>query len=283
MAKRITLSLFVLLIVSAFVFVSCGQEPVPAPEPKPELQAVENKAGEVSGNKVYNGDFDSAEDTDLITDGASAEITEGVGIDGSSGLVVNSAEKYGQVYIDFTKEYGRGKSYYVEASFKDNGSTNPANLKTASISFTVVSGAVMDAVASQPSWDDYYSCQDIYDGSWLSDDEADEIFGIETNCIGEDLSDGEWHTVSAILDAETIDKLLADTTAKYGSGTPTINYLFFGFFVGDYQNGGQNDYKFILDNVVIKDLNTEIKKEGKTYVVDEPEEPEEEEEEEEEV
>lgn len=284
MAKKITFTLLVgLLIASALVFVSCKQDPGsqigPAPSPNPDLVAVENKLGEVSANKVYNGDFESGSESDIQADGSTASIVAGQGIDGSSAMEVLQSENYGQVYIDITSEYARGKSYYVEAWFKNLGGdgTRTSDL-TARLCFTIVSGAVMDAVKEQ-GWEAYYDCDDIYDGGWLSDDAAEEIFQLETNSGAEDFSSGEWVKVSGILDAVQIDQLLANTTAKYGKGAAqTIQYLLVGFYVGTYPE--QDGYHYLIDNVQILDLNKEIKKQGRTYkpaVVEEEEEEEEEE------
>ncbi len=275
MLRNLSLTLMIcVLLVSALSFVSCKQE-APQPAPTPNTQdPVEDVLGTVSDNLVYNGDFESGSDYDLQPDGSTASLTEGAGVDGSTALAIAQTENYGQCFVDFTDYYGRGKSYLISASFKNNGSTNTSDL-TARISFTVVSGAVMDAVETF-GWEGYYDCNDIYDGSLLSDDEAEEIFGIETNIIGETITEDGYVTVSGILPATVVEQLLVDTTEKYGSGTPTINYLLATFYVGTYPD--QAGYNYYMDDIVIKDLNSELKKQGRTYVVPDSGEEEEEEE-----
>ncbi len=267
MAKKITFAMLVLLIVSAFVFVSCDQEAAgggggnqPLPQPKAK---VENKAGEVSENLVYNGDLESEDAPDLQGDGASILRTEGVGVNNSYALLVTQNENYGEVMVDFTDYYGRGKSYYVEASFKNVGGegTNTDDL-TAYLAFSLVAGQGYEATGRT------YDVPGQYEGGWLSDDDAFEIFGIETNMAGEDISNGEWHTVAAIVDAEQIEELLkSETQLNGGSGDPTLHTFNIVFFVGTYSEDGpgQKGYVYYLDNVVIKDLNKELKREGRTY------------------
>ena len=281
MAKKITFTLLVgLLIASALVFVSCkqdpGSQPGPAPSPDPELTPVVNKLGEVGGNLVYGGDLEG-EDTDLQGDGATVLRTEGVGVDGSYALYVEQTENYGEVLMDLTDYYGRGKSYYVEASFKNAGvegaRTDDLNAK---IDFSVVAGQGYASTGRD------YDVPGQYEGGWMDDDSAAEIFGFETEgAQGTDLSDGEWVTISAVLDAEQIEELLVNQTKLCGGGDVTLYKLAVVFYVGTYSDGdGQTGYKYYLDNVVIKDLNKEIKKTGRTYKAPDTGEEEEEEEEE---
>ena len=281
MAKKITFTLLVgLLIASALVFVSCkqdpGSQPGPAPSPDPELTPVVNKLGEVGGNLVYGGDLEG-EDTDLQGDGATVEIMEQVGVDGSRALYVEQTENYGEVLMDLTDYYGRGKSYYVEASFKNAGvegaRTDDLNAK---IDFSVVAGQGYASTGRD------YDVPGQYEGGWMDDDSAAEIFGFETEgAQGTDLSDGEWVTISAVLDAEQIEELLVNQTKLCGGGDVTLYKLAVVFYVGTYSDGdGQTGYKYYLDNVVIKDLNKEIKKTGRTYKAPDTGEEEEEEEEE---
>ena len=112
MTKKITFTLLVMLIVSAFVFVSCNQEQnVPGPAPTPR-EPVVNELGEESANLVYNGDFNNGTDSDVVEDGSEIAIQADTGIGGSGALYVfqNSGEGYGEVMVDITKYYGRGKS-----------------------------------------------------------------------------------------------------------------------------------------------------------------------------
>ncbi len=259
MAKRITFSLIVLLIASVCLFVSCSEEPAKKPDVKPTRDPVVNEAGEVGENLVYNGNFDEGTDSDLKQDGSTLTHTAGVGIDSSSALLVEQSEIYGEVVFDLTEYYGYGKSYYIEAWFKNVGGegTRTDDL-TAYLSFNIVTGAGYDATGKT------YDIDGQYDGDWLSDDEALDIFGFETNCTGVSIADGQWHKVSAILDAENIQKVMEGEDAQNGgSGDPTMYLLSAVFFVGTYPN--QDGYKYYLDNVIVKDLNTELEIEGKTY------------------
>ena len=264
MTKKITFTLLVMLIVSAFVFVSCQQEQnVPGPAPTPR-EPVVNELGEESANLVYNGDFNNGTDTDVTEDGSEIEIQATTGIEGSGALYVfqNSGEGYGEVMVDITKYYGRGKSYYVEASFKNvGGEGTPATDIMAKISFSVVSGA---------GYDKYQKTYDVpgqYDYSWIDDAQALEIFEKKTGGAGGvDISDGEWHTISGVLDAETIDTMITTQTQDHGTGAtePTLYYMSVAIFVGTWPT--QDGYKYLLDNVKIIDLNAELERTGKTWV-----------------
>lgn len=264
MTKKITFTLLVMLVVSAFVFVSCQQEQVvPGPAPVPK-EPVVNELGDVSANLLFGCDFEHGDDHDVADDGSEIAVTPGAGIDDSAALYVfqNSGGGWGEVLVDITKYYGRGKSYYVEASFKNlGGEGTPTSDITAHIDFTLVSGA---------GYDKYKKTYDIpgqYDYGWLSDDDAVAIFEIPTSgSAGVDISDGEWHKLSAILDAETIDTMISTQTADHGTGTSaeTLYYMAAVFFVGSYPS--QDGYKYYLDNIVIKDLNAELDREGKTWV-----------------
>ena len=233
-------------------------KPVPTPVPVP---AVQNKAGIFSDNLFYNGNFDDDEETDVIEDGSIIQIVADQGINGSNALLVEQQLYYGEVAIDFTEYYGRGKSYYIEASFRNLGGEGAkTDDLTANIYFIVVAGAACEYQG------DIWTVIEQYDESLLSDEEALEIFGIETNVLGEDISDGKWHTVSGILDAETIDYILENETALCGdTDEPTMFFLGALFYMGTWEQDG---YRYLLDNIVIKDLNSELETEGRTYYIE---------------
>jgi hypothetical protein len=273
MAKKTTLLLIVsVLLIAMFAFVACKQNPVDPPTPQEE---VVNKAGEVSANLVYNGDFELDGDTDLSGDGAGVEIVDGEGVDGTHALLVKQTENYGEVMFDLTDYYGRGKSYYVEAKFRNandpDGRTDDLNAK---IDFSVASGVGYEYVGHA------YDIPGQYDGSWLDEGECLDIFDIQVD--GEvaplDQETSEYVTLSAIIDAEQIEELLVNQTQLCGGGDVTLYSLSIVFYVGTYSEGtGQSGYIYYLDDVVIKDLNKEIKRTGRTYHPDDPDDPEEEE------
>ena len=288
MAKKVLMIFLSVMLIASLTLISCSQDqkkPGPAPQP---LEPVENKAGEVSGNKVYNGDFNKGSESDLvIEEGSTMNWAETAGVDGSGAMDIYQGNNYGQCYVDATELHGRGKSYYVSATFKDNPLTKTREEDSvAHISYTVVSGAVIDAVATHSSWEGYYDCDDIYGGEFLSEDDALEIFGMTTDdpTVGVEFDDTTWVTVSGIIPATEIDRILSETTDKYGDGSEqTIQYLLVCFYVGEYQDvkegPGQTGYGYYIDNVVIKDLNKELKATGRTYKKESPEEPEEDEDE----
>ena len=272
MAKKTTLLLIVsVLLIAMFAFVACKKDPVVPPTPQ---EPVENKAGEVSANLVYNGDLELEDVTDLSADGATAGIVDGEGFGGSRALYVQQTANYGEIEVDITDYYGRGKSYYVEAKFRWPGEGRSDDLN-AKIDFNVASGVGYEQTGAS------YDIPGQYDGSWMDEASALEIFDIEIEgAEGTDLLDKEWHTLKAVLDAEQIEELLVNQTQLCGGGDVTLYKLAMVFYVGTYSEGeGQTGYAYYLDDVVIKDLNKELKRTGRTYRPDDPEEEEEEEEE----
>ena len=278
MTKKIALLMVVMLLASALVFVACSQNAGGGGGTKPPAQKLEvkDKKGTVSENLVRNGNFDDAESeyTDVehasSDQGVDASIVADVGIGGSKALKVESIKNWGEIDIDMTRVYGRGKSYYIEASFKDDGT--PADKKDSAIphfSFTVVSNYILEKYGKEyydvTKWDEG---DDIYEGNEpMDDDIAAVTFGIETNQDAVPLADASlsstdgWQTLSAIIPATVIDKFIGDSTL----------YKFtLSFYVGQYSDeptGGQYGYKYLVDNVVVKDLNTEIDATG-AYIDD---------------
>ena len=265
MAKKIALLMVALLLCSAVVFVSCSQN-AGGNSIKPPREKVENDGeGTHSSNLVPSCDFEGSSHK-VKKDGSDIEVVEGAGIGGSNALYVfqNSGEGYGEVLIDATEFYGRGKSYYVEASFKNiGGEGTPTSDVNAKIDFTVVSGA---------GYNKYKKTYDIpgqYDYDLLSDDKALEIFDMVTygaSGVAIDDETPEWHTLSAILDAETIDTMITKQTEDYGTSAdeePTLYLMSFVFLVGTHPS--QDGYKYYLDNIKIIDLNSELDRTGKTW------------------
>ncbi len=258
MAKRITFSLIVLLIASALVFVSCSQDAAEGGKkipPKPaQDEPVENVEGTEGENILEFGSFEcSLVDIEVAGEESTLAIAEGVGVDASKALSVVQNVNYSSVLFDLTPYYGRGKSYYIEASFKNDDSPVTDDL-TGRISFSVVSGAVYDD-KSQP----YYDADIVYSGEFLDSGEAEDIFGYEVNDEGGSIDGDEWATVCGIIPATEIDRIV---------GNSTLYQLQVSFYVGTYSNDvehGQKGYKYLIDNIVIKDLNTELDVTGSTY------------------
>lgn len=285
MAKKTTLFLIVcLLIVSACAFVSCAGEPGNSHSGGSggsgsgggsTVEAVVNTKGTMGAtNLILNGDGQNEEpDTMVDGDEVDVKLLPGIGVDGTNAYKVSQSGKWGQIIIDMTRFYGRGKSYLIKATVKLDPATTNTYTKLG-FSFDVVSGAVMEAVGTHPEWDpswkDYYDCDDVYGYPLLSDTEAEDIFGLVTTPVqaANDLSTDEFRTFCAIIPAEEIEACLLATTEKYGSSsdTPTLALMHMGVFVGSGDNGGTQDgYTFILDDFGVYDLNTEIKRTGATY------------------
>jgi hypothetical protein len=270
MTKKIALLMVVMLLASALVFVSCSQNTVPRPNTDDDdREPVENTVGDISDNLLTNGSFDSPNTAEL----SDTEDSGTLGfVDGALSVDTGTID-YGQVHIDLTKYYARGKSYYIQASFKNNGTTGKINMN-ANIDCTVVSGAVQDAV-DRMNWEGYYSCPEIYEGGLLEEgDDALASFSdfLEDTTLdvvpvianGLEINDTSFVTVGAILDAETIDMLLTNTTNIYSPGTtPTMYKMLVNFYVGDGKDC--SGYKYLLDDIVIYDLNYDYDDEEGQY------------------
>ena len=282
MAKKITFTLLVLLIVSAFVFVSCNAEAgeggggvKPAPAAQGE---VKNKAGKAGTTNLVTGgtgdDVATKDDSMVAGDDVSVDLLEGIGVDGTKGYKISQNGKWGQIIFDMTRFYGRGKSYLIKATVKLVAEETTNTDTHFGFSFDVVSGAVMEAVDTHPLWDpeweDYYDCDDVYGYDLLTDTEAEEIFDLATTPVqaANAMSSTQFLTFSAIIPAEEIEACLKATTEKYGSATdtPTLALMHMGILVGSGDNGGtQAGYTYILDNLEVFDLNTELPRTGATY------------------
>ena len=278
MAKKITLSLLIMLVITAFVFVSCNQDTAgsggggkPSGKAKIELDIRDAITENVFDDHVetldlYNMNFEqglgSDYDTDLQFDAAKGTIVADLGVGGSKAMDVVTSDNYGTTIVDITDYYGLGKSYYVEASIKNNGSTNTKGL-VAYVSYTVCSGTVKDYVDAE------YDCDDIYGAPFMEEEEALNLFGADYPTrgtqVGIELKD-DYITLSGIIPATEIDEMIINQTKEYAESyddEPTLDYLYVCFYVGEYPD--QNGRHFLIDNIVIKDLNADMETTGKTH------------------
>ena len=288
MTKKITFTLLVMLVVSAFVFVSCDQEAggaggggVPGPAPKPK----EDVVNELGVQKTIIEDiFDDEASYKIKGDGSALTYAEGKGRNGSDAILIEQNYTYGQVAIDMTKYYARGKSYYIEAYFKLATDVEGARLDNAvaSLDFSLITGGGYNYSAPDHPLHQLWDIPGQYDGSMMGNDAALEIFDIETNLStdGEDLSDGDWHKVCGILDAETIESIITNMDDQcHWEGESSLYEFTFIFLVGKYEesdnqqapNVGQNGYKYYMDDIKVIDLNDDLDREGQTYEVPEEE------------
>ena len=165
MAKKITLLMIVMLLVSALVFVSCSGD-------------VKKQSAEEGKNLIAGGDFEGLDAYDdieeLDDDGATPALAPGEGVDGSTALSVELTDSWGGMVLYLEDYYAPGKSYYVECSFKNKGTAEPV---LAHIEYTVVSG--LDMANAAAAGVEYYDLEDtkMYDGGF-SDDPFEE-YGIK--------------------------------------------------------------------------------------------------------
>ena len=264
MVKKATLILIIcMLLISACVFVSCKEEAV-TPPAGGGSEASEDYT-DPEGKNLIDGDFELGDEGDIIADGSELSVVDKAGLKGSKALFVEQTANYGQIYVDITEFYGAGKDYYVAASFKNNGSTNKKDL-TAYLSYTVVPGWVVEACeaaieAGGTEEGDMiydYEYDEIYGGGFYSDEDALELYGITTTSEGLSINDSSYVRVSAIIPSEEIEEIVAGTK---------LAKLYLTIMVGTYPN--QGGYNYYLDDVVVKDLDTENLPLGPFYPIEE--------------
>jgi hypothetical protein len=276
--------MLVLLVVSAFVFVSCSPEagggggvnPGPGPAPKPK-EEVKNVLGDMK--TIIDYDFDEeAPHKQLTGDGSTLTYAEGKGMDNSDAILVEQNYNYGQVAIDMTKFYARGKSYYIEAYFRFADDVEGAleSNACAKVDFSLITGAGYNYYPDHQTWD----IPGQYDGSMMYSDPED-IFELEDELTlqeGEDITNpkDQWHKVCGLLDAKAIETVIASMDDQcHATGESTLYEFNLILLVGTYsddETAGQKGYKYYLDNVKVIDLNDEIDVEGQTYEIPEEEE-----------
>lgn len=236
----------------------------------------DNTVGEVSGNLVLNGDADggTAEKVSCTFGGESGVQTTEVdgGVDGSKCFRIaqlrnaeGEDDKWQEFCCDITKFYGQGKSFLL--SFKLKADPNAAADKcksegeALSVGYAVYSGAVKNwAVAKSLKTGkeyEYYDFDDSFEpGPWGHGFTKDESIAQELGVYLSDgpvLATGEWTQYNYVIPATTIEEAVNNT----GLCNMTVS-----IYMGDDAISG---YSYLLDDIVIKDLNVEVDRLGQTW------------------
>ena len=254
-------------------------DPEPEPEPEPEVpEEVENKVGTISGNLFKNGNADGGESDERVPavfspeSGCSYEEVEG-GVDGTKCFKVTQGGTgtWQELSVDLTRFYGRGKSYLIsfKAKADPDAGMNKSSGEPVRLYYTVVSGAVKDYMAQRgQQWYDYDdSGTDGIVSPWVGNFADSKTLSVLTSekapsnshfIQTEPLSD-VWTEYNFVIPATEIDRIVNNTGLYYFSFIPGM---------GENISGG---YSYLLDDVVIKDLNSELPRTGRIYGGEDPE------------
>jgi hypothetical protein len=233
------------------------------PDPKPE-NTVENKLGKMSGNLLDDGDAEGTEGEIYKMSSYNLE-REKVEVEGGHAWKVVQTGKWGELIIDLTEVYAPGKSFLISAKVKNNPDADSSAKNCAfAASYTVYSGAVKNWADAREDTEHYdfdpsenpniispwdgekdttgadYDCDDF---PYTADD-----FGIPLQ-----LSDS-WQEVRYIIPATEIDKIV-DNSGLYE--------LEIAFSAG---KDADAPYSYLIDDITIIDLNSEIEPTGQTWV-----------------
>ncbi len=242
--------------------------------------SVTDTVGQISDNLVYNGNAenqDTRNSSGLLTLPSKDSITQlsGLGVDNSTcwKILQTGNEVWQEVNFDLTQFYAPGKSYAVSFKLKadPDAETTPYGSDTYKstgmhfrVYYSVYSGAVKDWAVENGKEHYEYSDDDDpnivspFDGGYCSvDDESQLVSGYQLNnpdsSYANDFPGGDWVLYSFVIPASEISRIVN------GTGLYAFNVA---FYMGEEGEGG---YSYLIDDIVIKDLNTEIEYTGRTW------------------
>ena len=274
-------------------FTGCSGEDNPGSGPRPNERpswlyedaeypfVAENALGEIGENLVDNGNADGGkgESSTGAEAGVSVEAVDG-GVDGSKCWRVTQAggeNTWQEFNFDLTPYYGQGKSYLVSFKLKADPSATAEGYassgETLDLSYSLYNGAVKNwAEKRGVEHYEYDDSDSSIVGPWGGEFSSDiDTFGeIEEGFefSGAAVATDNWVEYNYVIDTQNIEKKV-DNTGVY----------WFGIAMSMGPEGS-GKYSYLLDDIVIKDLNEELERLGQTAfrpVVEDPEEGEEEE------
>ena len=266
------------------MLISCGEPVKKEPKQEPVIKdglknpyEGEDVLGTVSENLLDDGDADECEGEISFSGWGSVKTKVDGGVSGKAWKIVqNSDDGWSELGVDLTSLYGQGKSYLISAKVKNDpeGEHKDAQFFVA---WTLYSGDVKNW-CDENNYKHYdfpeNKAPESIVGPWGGDfDEDGEAFGISDLNKVTELTD-EWQELKLIIPSTNIEEKVNN------SGVYEFQI---SLYAGDEGPAG---YSFLIDDVCIQDLNSELKRHGQTWVdpnaEEEAEEPEDTEEEEEE-
>ena len=227
---------------------------------------VENTLGTIGENLVANGDADSegTEGIKPVMDfGGTAEVVAGGYTGNCWKITQNHRVEWQELNCYLTDVYGQGKSYLVSFKIKadpDAGANEFSSYgELLNLGYSVYSGAVQDwAIATGYSYWDWDSSNPNIVEPWGLSFSSDEVFedipGIDFLNVNTPVLTDEWKQYNFVIPASEIDRV--------ANGTGVYEFVL-AFSVGPSAAYG---YSYLLDDIEIRDLNTELPRTGRTWV-----------------
>lgn len=219
-------------------------------------------------NLLEDGNADGNSADDIGIEPAKLEPGQGLSFDPEEGGVTGDCYLAkqtggawsGELQVDLTAYYGKGKNYLISAKVKNNPTfTNPGD--TFHFSYVCYSGAV-DAFAALTG-DEYYDYDDEAGtaagivspwGGELKNDEFDEFnFPIKLSETKDVMLNNKWQTLYFAVPSSEIERMID------GTG---LRSLSISFYMG---TSAERGYSYLIDDIYVWDLNPEIPFEGQTY------------------
>ena len=250
-------------------------------EPGPTHYEGENKLGTPSDNLVTDGDADGylGEIYAFGLNDVEKTVVANGGVTGNAYRMKQTGDKWCEFTFDLTNYYAPGKSFLISAKIKGDPEVADDNVRHGSFTATycVYSGDVQDWAIKNDT--KYYDFDDESKPKNKYGIEIVSPWGGEKDVEGEDydfeeemdfnlpkvLTD-DWQEIKYIIKSTEIERMIND------SG---LYKMEIEFYAGEDAVGG---YSYLIDDISIIDLNSEIKRAGQTWV--DPTTPDEEEEEE---
>lgn len=273
-----------LATILAGMLVSCDglikKEPKQEPIVKDGLKNPyegEDVLGTVSANLLDDGDADETEGEIYFSNYGVTQTKVDGGVEGQAWKVVQTEEEWSELGIDLTSVYGQGKSYLISAKVKNDPENTAHKDAMFTVAWTLYSGDVKnwaDAISGTEYYDYNESDPSIVSpwGGALDTEGTAYGYSEDDFNVPTELTD-EWQEISYIINSTAIEEKVNN------SGVYKFSIAFYA------GKDGPAGYSFLIDDISIKDLNSELKRNGMTWVdpnaEEEAEEPEETEEEEE--
>lgn len=265
---KIMLVGMIALLASAFI--SCGNgtpggngNSQPGPGPAPVKDGLinpyegEDKLGQVSENLLDDGDADECEGEIFFSSWGSEKTKVDGGVTGKAWRIYQNEEEWSELGIDITKLYGQGKSYLITAKVKNDPENTAHKNASFKLAWTLYSGAVKNYCDENNI--KYYDFPDetvtTIESPWGGKfDETGEAFGYSEDDLNVvDVLSDEWQEIVCILPSTHIEEKV---------GNSGVYEFQLSFYAGAK---GEEGYSFLIDDICIKDLNSELKRYGQTW------------------
>ena len=272
-SKKILLGGMAALLVSMFISCSDGPNGPKKPDPVPNEDGLinpyagDNKTGTISENLIEDGDADESDDgfLGIKDDGATHTRVDG-GRTGKAWKVMQTRKEWSEICIDMTSVYGQGKSYLVTAWVKNDPENTTYKNAEFEASWTLYSGDVKNWADKIPGTEHY----DYDDPDETNVNEKGEKivgpWGGELDVEGTDFdgfTEDDFNVVEELSDDwQMIQFIIPSTAIEEKVNNSGVYEFLIAFCAGPKGAAG---YSYLIDDISVKDLNSELKKNGRTW------------------